>query len=271
MLGALWRRLQRLREARALRRRAIPDKLWHRTLVRHPYLRRSNPADEAELRRLATLFLDRKEFTGAQGLVVTDAMAVAVAAQACLPILRLGLHLYDGFIGIVMHHDEVVAKREVTDDDGVVHEYDEVLAGEAMRGGPMMLSWRDVASARQTAGSGYNVVIHEFVHVLDLIDGKADGMPPIADRELRLRWRDVLDQEYAGFCQRIDRGEDTVLDPYGAEGIDEFFPVAAEAFFVSPGPMRAEHPRLYDAFAAYFQQEPASERVSPAGDRSITP
>jgi hypothetical protein len=78
-------------------------------------------------------------------------------------------------VGIVVHPDEVVAQREVMDDDGVVHAYDEVLAGEAMEGGPVMLSWRDVADAGETAASGYNVVIHEFAHVLDMGDGAADG------------------------------------------------------------------------------------------------
>jgi Mlc titration factor MtfA (ptsG expression regulator) len=269
-IASLLQRWRRAREERVLKQRAIPDKLWQRTLVRHPYLRRAKAEDAAALRRMATLFLDRKEFSGAQGLVVTDAMAVAVAAQACLPVLHLGLHLYDGFVGIVMHRDEVVAARHVTDEDGVVHEYQEVLAGEAMRGGPMMLSWRDVASARQTADSGYNVVIHEFVHIIDMIDGVADGMPPMPDRATQLRWRALMDEEYEAFCRRVDAGEATALDPYGAEGVDEFFPVAAEAFFVSPQRLRDEHPRLYDAFVAYFKQDPAGERV-PAGDRTFKP
>ena len=81
-------------------------------------------------------------------------MAVAIAAQACLPVLRLGLRPYDGFVGIVVHPDEVQVRREFVDDDGVVHEYDDVLAGEAMEGGPVMLSWRDVSGARREFGPG---------------------------------------------------------------------------------------------------------------------
>ena len=242
-----------------MRRRAIPDALWQHTLGRYPFLRSASGDDAALLRRLATLFLDRKEFSGAQGLAVTDTMAVAVAAQACLPVLRLGLHLYDGFVGIVMHRDEVVAQREITDEAGVVHRYGELLSGEAMDGGPMMLSWRDVAGAGASAERGYNVVIHEFVHVIDLIDGAADGVPPQPDRASRVHWLRTIESEFAGFRRRIDAGNETALDPYGTESLDEFFAVAAEAFFVSPAAMRAEHAALYELFAGYFRQDPARE------------
>ena len=135
MIGSWWQRLQARRERAALQRRAIADDLWKRTLVRYPFLRRRDPADAAELRRLTSLFLDRKEFSCVGGLRLTDAMAVAVAAQAALPVLRLGLQRYDGFVGIVIHPDAVVARRSMEDADGVVHEYDEALAGEAMEVG----------------------------------------------------------------------------------------------------------------------------------------
>jgi Mlc titration factor MtfA (ptsG expression regulator) len=255
-----WRRW---RDERALRRRAIPDALWGRTLRRYAFLRRKSADDEAALRRMTALFLDRKEFSGASGLVVSDTMAVAVAAQACLPVLRLGLHMYDGFIGIVMHRDEVVAPREVTDEAGVVHRYGELLTGEAMDGGPMMLSWRDVAGAGASAERGYNVVIHEFIHVIDMADGVADGVPPFADRASRARWLQVIEPEYAAFVRSVHAGDTTVLDPYGAEGLDEFFAVAAEMFFVNPAAMQAAHPPLYAVFAEYFRQDPAQESAGP--------
>ena len=160
----------RWRDARTLRRRPIPQPLWQLTLVQFPFLARRSQADRTRLRELTTLFLASKEFTGANGLHVSDAMAVAIGAQACLPILRLGLPWYDRFVGIVVHPDEVVAQREVMDDDGVVHTYDEPLTGEAMEGGPLMLAWADVRDAGESAEIGYNVVIHEFAHVLDMRD-----------------------------------------------------------------------------------------------------
>ncbi len=259
-MKALWQRWQTHRETRALARRAIPDALWQLTLARLPFLAKRPPEDLAELRRLASLFLDEKEFTGAGGLEIDDAIALCIAAQAVLPVLRFGLAPYRSFVGIVVHPDEVVARREVTDDDGIVHAYDEVLTGEAMAGGPVMLSWVDVSESGDSADWGYNVVIHEFAHVLDMGDGEADGVPPLASAAERAAWIAVIDPAYEEFCSQVDAGIETLLDPYGATGIDEFFAVAAETFFTGPQEMRARHPELYGLLARYFQQDPAAYR-----------
>jgi Mlc titration factor MtfA (ptsG expression regulator) len=256
-MRTLLRRLRQRSERRAVERRAIPDALWQLTLARYPFLARRDAADVAELRRLSSLFLDTKEFSGAHGLQVGDDMAVAIAAQACLPVLRLGLRPYDGFVGIVVQPDEVQVRREVVDDDGIVHEYDDVLAGEAMERGPVMLSWRDVHDAGESAEWGYNVVVHEFAHVLDMGDGLADGIPPLPSAADRARWQQLLQREYESFCARVDADEDTVLDPYGAESPEEFFAVASEAFFVAPRDMRDEHPALYELLRGYYRQDPA--------------
>ena len=250
--------LKRKRSARTLERRAIPDPLWRLTLARFPFLAARSVEDIAQLRDMATLFLAEKEFTGVDGLEVDDEMAVAIAAQACLPVLKLGLPNYDGFVGIVVHADAVVARREFVDDAGVVHEYEEELSGEAMQGGPVMLSWVDVDDAAASAAVGYNVVIHEFVHVLDMRNGGADGVPALPDRAARDAWVRVLGDEYDAFCERVDAEEDTLLDPYAAEAEEEFFAVASEAFFVAPHDLAREHPRLYELLRGYFKQDPAA-------------
>lgn len=253
-----WRALQRRREARVVEKKAIPDALWRSTIARHGFLRRLDAHDEATLRRLVSLFLDQKEFSGAGGLVVTDAMAVAIAAQACLPVLRLGLGAYAGFVGIVVHPDEVVAPREVTDEHGIVHAYDEVLAGEAMVGGPVMLSWHDVdaAAAAGEYDAAYNVVIHEFAHVIDMVDGVADGVPPLPNEAAREAWLDVLMPEYDRFSERVVCGHETVVDPYGAEAPEEFFAVASEAFFVTPEALKEEQPAMYRLLSGFYRQTP---------------
>jgi hypothetical protein len=251
-------RLGDWRERRALARRAIPDPLWELTLSRYPFVTRLAAQDLAELRRLCSLFLDEKEFHGAAGLEVTDDMAVAVAVQACLPVLRLGLDLYRGFVGIVMHRDEVVAQRSWMDEDGIVHEYDETLTGEAVGGGPMMLTWADVRDAAEGADWGYNVVIHEFAHVIDMADGAADGVPPVPDLGARERWIEIIDPAYDAFCDLVEAGVDTVVDPYGAEAVEEFFAVSVEAFFVASAPFRREMPEMYALLSEYFRQDPAA-------------
>jgi MtfA peptidase len=250
--------LRRRREARALQRRAIADELWQACLDNLPFIA-VRPAEQHErLRRMASLFLDRKEFTGARAFVVTDRIALAVAVQACLPVLELGLDQYDGFVGIVMHADAVVASREVMDEGGVVHAYNEELAGEAMEGGPLMLSWADVlpAAAADAPPTAYNVVIHEFAHVLDMRDGQADGIPLLNSTAQRRAWHEVLMAEYDRFCERVVCGYETVLDPYAAEAPDEFFAVSSEAFFVTPRALKEEQPAMYRLLASYYRQDP---------------
>jgi Mlc titration factor MtfA (ptsG expression regulator) len=152
----------------------------------------------------------------------------------------------------------VVAMREVMDEDGIVHAYDETLSGEAMEGGPVMLSWRDVAEAGESAAWGYNVVIHEFAHVLDMRTGSADGVPQLPDAAARDRWARIMSGEYQRFCQRVDAGRDTLLDPYGATSEAEFFAVASEHFFVTPDELAGRHRALYSLLASYYMQDPAA-------------
>jgi Mlc titration factor MtfA (ptsG expression regulator) len=174
-----------------------------------------------------------------------------------LPVLNLGLAWYDDFVGIVVHPGEVLARRTVTDEHGVVHHYDEVLAGEAMEGGPVMLNWSDVDSAGKTAEQGYNVVIHEFIHKIDMRDGAPDGCPPLPTRSAREAWMAVMQAEYQAFREKViiaERfgGEATWLDTYGATGIDEFFAVACEAYFVNRQRFEAEFPALVPLLDSFF-------------------
>ena len=259
MIGRLGQWWAGRREAAALKRRPIADDLWKRTLVRYPFLRTPGAPGAPELRRLTSLFLDRKEFTAIPPVRLTNDVVVAVAAQACLPILHLGLSRYDGFVGIVLHPDQVRVPREHVDEFGVVHEYEETLVGEAVEGGPVMLSWRDVRSSGRTAAEGFNVVIHEFAHVLDMADGQSDGMPPLPPDISRGEWAQTLSAAYDGFVRRVEAEEPTALDPYGATAPDEFFAVSSEAFFVSPQMLRAEHAELYALLARFYRTDPAAQ------------
>lgn len=235
----------------------IPQALWDATLLAYPFLAARPAGERDRLRQLAAEFLRRKEFHGADGFVITDKVAVAIAAQAVLPVLHLGLGWYDDFVGIVVHKGEVVARRTVTDDAGIVHHYAEVLTGEAMEGGPVMLSWHDVAGSGESAEQGYNVVIHEFAHKIDMRDGAPDGCPPLRSREARAAWMAVLQPQYEAFRERVivaERfgGETPWLDPYGAEAIDEFFAVACEAYFVNRTRFAQEFEPLVRLFDGFF-------------------
>lgn len=251
----LIRRWRHWREQRLIARHAIPDALWAQTLAQHPFL-----PDHPRLRAMSSLFLASKEFHGAGGLQVTDAMAVAVAAQACLPVLELGLGLYAAMRGIVLHPTEVEAPRRDHEEGGLVHEWSEELAGEAMDGGPLMLAWSAVDAGRQQPADApvFNVVIHEFVHLIDMANGEADGLPPLASASDSRRWLEDLTAAWDRFADRVAHREDSCIDSYGSAQLDEFFAVAAEAFFVQPARLKKEDPRLFAQLAGFFRQEPGA-------------
>jgi Mlc titration factor MtfA (ptsG expression regulator) len=240
--------LSNWRRKRVLARHRIDDALWARATKGLSFLPR-NP----KLRELVLLFLAEKEFAGAHGLEVTDEMRISVAAQACLPILELGLDWYGGWRGIVVYPGDFRVRRTEVDEHGVVHEWDDELAGEAMPGGPVVLSWD--ALARDPS---INVVIHEFAHKLDMLNGTADGVPPLHAGMDRAAWIKAFEDAYDGFCDAVDRGRDTWLDPYAAEHLSEFFAVISEAFFREARETRRRYPDVYDQLRSFYRQDPAA-------------
>jgi len=237
---------------RGRRRPEIAAGLWAQTVAGLPFLAVLTVDEQKRLKLLAEEFLAEKEFSTGGGLELSDAMCVTIAAQGCLPILEFGLSAYRGWVGIVIYPDEFVVPRQMADEDGVVHEYDDVLSGEAWEGGPLIISWRDA----QMAGDGYNVVIHEFAHKLDMLNGEADGIPALHAGLPVDRWERVFFAAWEDFCQRVDNGEETRIDPYASEHPAEFFAVLSENFFEQPALLTAEYPELYALLRDYYRQDP---------------
>jgi len=242
---------------RILRNHRVDDSLWRRAQRRLPFLKGLSDDEQRRLKDLAVVFLAEKEFTPVRGLALSEDDRLEIALQACLPVLELGIHWYDGWVGIVVHPSDFRVQRAETGEDGVVHEWDDELAGESWPGGPVVLSWEALDEAGTVAEGGVNVVIHEFAHKLDMMSGEADGVPPLPSRAARERWIEVFDAEFERFCAEVDAGKDTFLDPYAAENEAEFFAVASEAFFESPNALKREYPRLYELFRGFYRQDPA--------------
>jgi Mlc titration factor MtfA (ptsG expression regulator) len=235
------------RRRRVLEKHRVDDALWAQATGALAFIPRTT-----KLRELALLFLAEKQFTGAHELEVTDHMRLCIAAQACLPILELGLDWYCGFTGIVVYPVEFRVRRVEADEHGVVHEWDDELAGEAMPGGPVVISWDAAANDVQI-----NVVIHEFVHKIDMLNGVADGLPPLHAGMNATAWSAAFKVAYEGFCDSVDRGRETWLDPYAAEHPSEFFAVVSEAFFQAPGETRRRYPDVYEQLKRFYRQDPA--------------
>jgi len=259
------------------RRAPIPDTDWRRICARMPFLAHLDDDERDRLKADCEAFIADKQYSGAAGFVVDDDVRIGIAIQACLPALHLPFRAYRDFVEIVVYPDRFVAPRKHIDEAGVVHEFDDELAGEAMDGGPVVLSWPDADPHGQHAG--YNVVIHEFAHKLDLADGEADGTPPLP-AAMRERWTRTMTEAWDDFRARLDTLEASIprhvdpespeadawyerlpLDPYAATDPGEFFAVASEHFFTAPQPLRRAYPALYGLFRDYFRQDPLFARL----------
>jgi MtfA peptidase len=233
----------------------IPAAEWAALMEESPLLRFHGPAARERLRELAGRFLERKAVEGAGGLAVDARMARVIAAQACLPILELGLDWYDGWYSVVVYPDDFVARHEYVDEAGVVHEVERDLGGEAWGEGPIVLSWEGCLAGFRGEEWG-SLVIHECAHKLDLANGVANGMPPLPSKMSRTRWTRVMSTAFETLARRIEADEEPLIDDYAAEDPGEFFAVVSEAFFGLPDDLVAGYPEVYRELAAFYRQDP---------------
>jgi Mlc titration factor MtfA (ptsG expression regulator) len=241
------------KKKRALAKIQVGEHEWLAVEADLPFLDRLNSDERDRLRAMAREFLTGKEWDGAGGLRLTPTIQLAIALQACLLVLNLGLEHYRGWVGIIVYPGDFVIPRSIMDTDGIVHEYDDEVLGEAWDGGPVVLSWFDDA----VDADGINMVIHEFAHKLDMENGVADGIPRLSAEMSRHDWIAAFEPAYQDFCRRVDAGEETLLDPYAAEHPAEFFAVMSEAFFVTPVILIRQYPGVYAQLRQFYRQDPA--------------
>ena len=248
--------LKRRRRARVLRQSAIDPLLWRGIVDRYPFTRALTDAELARLHELVVLFLHEKAVHGAGGMAVRDEVRVAIAVQACILILNLGLDYYRGWVEVIVYPDEFVAEYDYVDEAGVSHHVEEAMSGESWERGPVVVSWADVQEAG--TGQGYNVVIHEFAHKLDMLNGEPNGYPPLHPGMLRAAWAAAFTAAYEDFCRKVDGGFDIGIDEYAAESPAEFFAVVSEAYFESPGIVAGAYPDVYAQLALFYRQDTAA-------------
>jgi hypothetical protein len=255
-LWKAWRRRRVLRRARLL----AAD--WQAALRAVPAAARLSPDEQARLRELVILFLHEKSIAGTRGLVVTDAMRRIIAVQACLLILNLGIDWYRGWHTVLVYPDQFTTGEQWEDEHGVVHVDEAPRAGESWPGGPVVLSWADVLEGHAGTEEGYNLIVHEFAHKLDDLNGSDDGMPLLHEGMDAARWQRDFRAAYEGFCRDADRGRDLIVDDYAADSPAEFFAVISEAFFEKPRELRQRYAAVYAQLQAFYRQDPAAAAIA---------
>jgi Mlc titration factor MtfA (ptsG expression regulator) len=211
-----------------------------------------------KLHDLLKVFVAEKNWEGHGGLVMSDEIRVTIAGHACLMVVGVNPHYYfDGVASILVYPDAYLMPERVHAGGWLVEEDAEML-GEYHDHGAIVLSWAGVLEEGRSLSDGRNLVLHEFSHHLDGLEGGMDGTPPLSSRQEYRSWERITDAEYRRLVRMADHGRPTLLDSYGAESKAEFFAVATECFFEKPRDLSRRHPELYGVLRGLYRLDPAT-------------
>lgn len=245
-----------------LKRHPLNHAQWQALMASSPLFSHLSAVEKAHLRELTILFLQHKHFTGAQGLEVDDTIKIAIAAQACLLLINLNFDYFDDWSDVVVYPDSFKVRHHQTDELGIVSDEEQTLGGEAWLKGPVIIAWDSAAAVLQAPQRGHNVVIHEFAHKLDMLNGKANGMPPLHADMPRQEWTQALSSAFDALQQQIQRGHRTLIDPYAATSAAEFFAVCSELFFSAPQKLHHAFPKVYEQLSLFYRQDTLKRQQS---------
>lgn len=252
---------------RNFRRKKILATPFPEDWVRHiqnniQYYRYLNNDEKKRLQNLIQIFISEKNWVGCNNLKLTDEIRVTIAAYACLLILALPNNYYRNVESIYVYPTTIFSPESPTGffevrTTPVRHPFP--ILGEAHHRGPVILVWDAVKSETRHPEHGHNVVYHEFAHKLDMLDGSADGTPPLTSHQEYQRWSEICSKEYLELCDEVEQGKPTFLDSYAATSETEFFAVVTEYFFSTPESMKHNHPKLYQVLQDFYRQDPAQK------------
>ena len=211
------------------------------------------PPEQQHLRDLTQVFIAEKNFEGCGGLELTDEMRVTIGGSACQMLLGRDHDLFSRVISILVYPSTVVIPPQEIGvfvfPRGVVG--GQPILGEATHSGTVILAWDAVKTGAESANDGRNVVVHELAHQVDMLDGHADGTPPMEPPELR-RWGHAFETAYLAQKDRAANGEKSLLRDYAITNEAEYFAVASEVFFEKPRQLLGALPDVYTSLATYF-------------------
>lgn len=221
---------------------------WKETIHKYVPVAAKMPRERrAELYQLTMRFMTEKRFIGCQGLKVTEDMAVIIASQACLLLLGREHAFYPTLNEIYIY--PCIFSPEGSDLPHI---------GASYASGPVVLSWNHSCYGLDHPHDGHNVVLHEFAHQLDQETGLYNGTPIFEDYELYAVWQKAMKGGFDRLQRLMLADQETVINPYGATGLEEFFAVATEAFFEIPERLRGAYPRVYMQLRDYYRLDPVS-------------
>lgn len=242
---------------RLLAKHPVTDDTWQRVRRHLRFLDGISAEQDQWLREASVVFLAEKHLTALPGLELHQEQRLLLAAQAQLPLMQLAdLDWYQGFHEIVLYPYDFISPQRHRDASGVEHQWDGEHSGEAWLQGPVILAWPGVLASGDW--KGYNLVIHELAHKLDMLNGDANGLPPLHSNMRVQEWAHVMQSAYDDLNHQLDRHPHvkTAIDPYAAQNPAEFFAVTSEYFFSAPHLLAHTYPQVYQQLSHFYRQDP---------------
>ncbi|MCY2975193.1 MAG: M90 family metallopeptidase [Planctomycetota bacterium] len=214
------------------------------------------PNLQEQLIRWARLLIFDKFWEGCDGLSVSKEMQWKVSAQAGLMVVGYPDWHFDKTATVLIYPRPYVAR----DSPVLLGGYTVGIEGESVRAGetgyrkPVILNWNDVQLGARDANDGHNLVIHEFAHQLDLINGpSADGLPPLPHNVDEVKWWESMKAELQAARAIVADGYRVLIGDYGLSEPSEFFAVSSELYFQQPHLLAEYHPTVYELLQIFYQ------------------
>ncbi len=251
MLFGFWNRWRRRRLLAQTRSEQFER--WSEQHVR-PWHRLS-PSQQLHLQQTAWILFHERRFEATRGLELTDEMKWIVVSNAALMLLGVSDYYFEGVVTILIQPESFVLPQR--DRWTVTHV---ASAGAAWQHGPLVFSWSDCQTGSPLRRHGRNVIIHEFAHHLDGLDGEMGGSIHWPTTEMTEQWDTLLANELATMQAKLNAGHRTFLDPYAATNPAEFFAVASEYFFEEPAGLWTHHREVFEMLTKFYHLDPIPDR-----------
>ncbi|MDE5417793.1 zinc-dependent peptidase [Labilibaculum sp. DW002] len=171
---------------------------------------------------------------------------ILVASSAIIPVFAFPEWKYTNLDEVLVYPGNFNEKFQTSTSDSNILG----MVGSGYMEGKMILSKPALLHGFSNESDKKNTAVHEFVHLIDKMDGNIDGLPSILlEKQYAIPWFDLLDKKIDEIYE-----ERSDINPYGGTNKAEFFAVASEYFFEKPKQFAETHPELYEIMTEVFNQ-----------------
>jgi Mlc titration factor MtfA (ptsG expression regulator) len=222
---------------------AFPDE-WRRMLEEFvPFYEKLNQEERELFEYKLQEFLLNCTITGVETRV-SDTDRVLIGASAVIPIFAFPQWKYKNIDEVLLYPDSFDLNFRTTGKNRPVLG----MVGTGYMEDKMILSKKALHLGFKNETDKRNTAIHEFVHLIDKMDGSVDGIPHVLmERQYVIPWVDMIEQKMERMLKKRND-----IDPYATTNRAEFFAVLSEYFFERPHLLKRKHPKLYEILEEIF-------------------